>query len=172
MKTVCKLTLFLLLTGLLQVTPSLAQSYSARAWPQDTTAQSSRFALAHYGKWVTLAATAGATTYGILANRRADRQYADIEQLCLDTPARCTHTPDGAFVDSELERQYQDVLRLDDRAQLFLIAGQVAVVATVALFILDLPRGGSGRDIPYEPPRLRVGPDAQARLVVSYRWPR
>jgi hypothetical protein len=169
---VAKPILGLLLAGVLCLAQAQAQGYRTRAWPQDTADRSAGHALVRYGKWLSLAATAGATTYGILANRSADRQYADLERICRDSPARCTRLPGGAFADVELERQYQDVLRLDDRAQWALIAGQAAVVATVALFIIDLPRGGSGRDIPYQPPRLQIGADEQARLVVSYRWQR
>jgi hypothetical protein len=166
------LILPLCLGCLLDLSGLPAQTSAARGWPQDTAPRANSYALARYGKWVSLGFTATAATYGILANRRADRDYAALERICRDAPARCARTPGGAFSDDALERQYQDVLRLDDRARLALIAGQVAVVATVALFIIDLPRGGSGEDIPYTPPRFQVGTDSQARLVVRYQWRR
>ncbi|MGH7469122.1 MAG: hypothetical protein ACRENP_14290 [Longimicrobiales bacterium] len=151
---------------------SVSAQWVRHDWVQDTSARPVRYPLARVGKWVTLSATTASATYGVLANRDADRRYAQIERICRDRVERCVRASNGAFADAELERDYQSVLRLDDRARWALIASQVSLVATVALFVLDLPRGRSGEDIPYSPPRLRLGADARARLVISYHLSR
>ena len=79
--------------------------------------------------------------------------------------------PDGSFADPTLEQEYQEILDLDSRARFSLTASQVALAATIVLFIIDLPRGGTGEDIPYHPPRLQVGNAPGNRLTVTYRFP-
>jgi hypothetical protein len=162
-----------LCTAMLLACASLPAALSAQHyqldWAQDTVTRPVRYPVARFGKWLTLGATTTAATYGVLANRDADERYADLERLCRDQAERCARAPNGEFADRDLEREYQAVLRLDDRARLALIASQVTLVATVVLFIVDLPRGGSGEDIPYSPPRLLIGPDAQSRFTIGYR---
>lgn len=120
-------------------------------------------------KWTTLAASAGLLVYGISTNSEADDRYKALENTCIDTPSRCERVPGtGAMVDQDLEREYQDIVALDDRARFSLAAGQIGVLATVALFILDLPRRSGGKDIPYTP-RLRAGPGDDGALRLEYR---
>ena len=134
----------------------------------DTSREPSRLVI-RVGKWATAAAAAGAVGAGIVWNREADRRYEDLERLCTDQPARCNpRTADGAFRDGDFEQEYQDIVRLDDRARLALVAGQVAVATSVILFILDLPRDAGARDKPYTPPKLQVLP-AGAGVEVRYR---
>ena len=121
------------------------------------------------GTGVTGAAAAGAAVGGVVWNREADRRYEDLEMTCSNTPARCSRlTPGGAFNDAELESEYQDILKLDDRAQLALIASEVAIAASVVLFILDLPRDNATADKPYTPPKLQVRP-RRSGFELSYR---
>ena len=139
-------------------------------WPQDSSRVISlRHPAVRYGKWLTLAGAAAGATYGVLTNQKSDNEYNRLERTCRDEPARCARLADGSYSDAELESTYQDVLRWDDRARLVLIAAQVSLVTSVALFIIDLPRGGSGEDIPYSPPRFQVGYDQHSRLNFSYR---
>ena len=136
----------------------------------DTTVRSSRNALIRVGKWVTFGLAAGAATYGVVANRDADDRYEDLERVCEADPTRCgPRDTSGKYTDAALEREYQDIVRLDDRAKLSLIAAQAALLGSVVLFILDLPRHGGGEDIPYKPPRFQVGVTPDARLELRYR---
>ena len=141
-----------------------------RGFDPDTTQPIRRHAILRPAKWLTLAGAAGAAFYGVTSNRQADQKYEDLERVCQADPDRCrARLQNGAFADPELERQYQRVLELDDRAKLGLAAAEVAVGATVVLFLIDLPRNSRGKDIPYHPPRLQIGTDASQRLVLSYR---
>lgn len=126
--------------------------------------------LIRVGKWAALAASAGLLVYGISTNDEADDRYSALEHICIDTPTRCERVPgSGALTDADLEREYQDIVSLDDRARLSLAAGQIGVLASVALFILDLPRRATGKDIPYTPPRFRAGPGEDGALRLEYR---
>ena len=158
---------------LLFAPPALNAQALRQSWPQDTSKTISlRHPAIRYGKWLTLTAAAAGAVYGVVTNQKADDQYAAIEIVCRDDVVRCVRRPDGSFADAELERDYQEVLELNDRARLVLIGAQISLVASVALFIIDLPRGGSGEGIPYTPPRLQFGYDAQTRLNISYRFSR
>ena len=147
----------------------LAAPVAAQQVP-DTTTRSTRNPLIRVGKWVTFGLAAGAATYGVVANRDADRRYTDLERICEADPARCgPRDTDGQYTDPALEREYQDIVQLDDRAKLSLIAAQAALLGSVVLFVLDLPRDGGGQDIPYKPPRFQVGVTPDSRLEFRYR---
>ena len=136
---------------------------------QDTARVAPRHPVIRVGKWVTLAGAAASATYGIVANRDADERYSDLEQLCQDDPSRCTRrSTNGPFTDAALEAEYQDILRLDRRAKYSLAAGQISMALSVVLFILDLPRGGTGEDIPYKPPRFRTDSAGRFFFTVSF----
>ncbi|MEX2285204.1 MAG: hypothetical protein WEE89_22145 [Gemmatimonadota bacterium] len=154
------------LLGVMLIAPAAAQQ-SARA---DTVIRPSRHPAIRVGKWVTFGLAAGAASYGVLANRDADERYTDLERICEAAPERCgPRNAGGQYTDAALEREYREIVRLDDRAKLSLIAAQAALLSSVVLFVLDLPRNGSGEDIPYKPPRLQVGYDAQARVELRVR---
>ena len=136
----------------------------------DTTVRSARNPLIRVGKWLTLGLAAGAATYGVVANRDADDRYEDLERICEADHGRCgPRDVSGQYTDPALESEYQDIVRLDDRAKLSLIAAQAALLGSVVLFVLDLPRHGGGEDIPYKPPRLQVGLTPDSRLEFRYR---
>src|SRR5262245_37897154 len=159
------------LPALLLALSFLPGSVAAQRSPSlpDSAALNSRSALARYGKWLTLGGALGAATYGVLNNQEADNRYSELERICRDDPGRCARRPGGAYSDPALEARYQHVLHLDDRARTALIAGEISVLASVVLFVFDLPRGKSGEDIPYSPPRLQIKPEGE-RLLLSVRF--
>jgi hypothetical protein len=125
-------------------------------------------------KWSTLIVSAGVGGYGFVTNDRAERAYVDLEQRCFASPEEICRerNPDGSFVDAELEREFQEVLRMDRRARAALVAAQVGVVATVVLFIMDMGGNGLPDTIPFTPPRLNVTPHGvglEARVPVGGR---
>lgn len=123
-------------------------------------------------KWTTLAAAAGAASYGFASNRRADRAYEDLERLCQQDRERCSaRLPGGAYSDPALEAEYQRIRGLDRRARVALIAGQVGVAASVALFILDLRNERPPGNIPFDPDRLRLGANRDGGVTVGWRMP-
>ena len=120
-------------------------------------------------KWTTAAAAAGAAVYGVVQNRRADSQYEDLEQVCVEEPFRCEgRLPDGAYADAELEARYQDVRDLDGRARAALIAGQIGIAASVVLFILDLRNSDGPQNIPYEPRTFDMMPSRDGGLSLRF----
>lgn len=119
-------------------------------------------------KWSTLTIATAAVVYGFTQNRRADREYADIERVCQDIPNRCIRQADSdAFADQALESRYQTVVRRDQRARVALLAGQLGLAASVVLFVLDLPGSSSPPGIPYNPKPLRLSVD---RSAVRIGW--
>src|SRR5688500_8377476 len=122
-------------------------------------------------KWTTALASAGTVAYGFVQNWDADREYQEIELMCKNEITLCATKPDSdEYADPALEARYNAVLERDERAQLALMAGQVGLAASVLLFILDLPKGTTTNDIPYDPSPLRLGMRAeQVALALHLR---
>ena len=142
---------------------------SARAAGPQAVEPRGGWSLLRVGKWLSLGVAAGSAAYGLHVGGDADRAFRDLEGVCELEPQRCApRNSDGSFTDIELEQRYQDVVAMDDRARTALVVGQLGIVLTAVLFILDL---GDDRpdDIPYvpPPPRLSVGP---AGVGVSAAW--
>ena len=138
----------------------LASSVNPQSAPQDAGQRTGGTSWKGIGKWVSLVVSTSSVAYGFGVNSDADRAFRELQDICDTDPDRCdVRATDGSFSDVDLEQRYQDVVRLDDRARAALIVGQLGIVATAVLFILDL--GGEGPpDIPYvPPPALRVGAD-------------
>ena len=113
-------------------------------------------------KWTTALASAGTVAYGFVQNRDADREYEEIELMCKNDISLCATKPDSdEYADPVLEARYNAVLERDERAQLALLAGQIGLAASVLLFILDLPKGTTTNDIPYDPSPFRLGMRAE-----------
>lgn len=108
-------------------------------------------------KWGVLGATAVAAVYGLSASIEADGLYDRISQICASDAGRCAVLPEGGYADEEVARLDRDAHELDERARHGLLATQIGVAATLALFILDLRDGGPPPNVPYVPPQLRVG---------------
>ena len=83
-------------------------------------------------KWGTLALSGVVGAYGFSANNDAEDRYAALEQACAQDVVRCRdRLSDGRFADADLEQQYQDVVRLDRRARVALIAYTVVALAVI-----------------------------------------
>lgn len=152
----------LVLVVALALAPSVvhAQRAHERFAAQDTVRGETRatWRPLRVSKWATLLASAGAAGYGFSQNRAADRDYEALERECAETPAACATTPGtDMYANAALEARYQRIVERDDNARLALLAGQVGVVASVVMFIMDLPKNSTPEDIPYEPKPLRVG---------------
>lgn len=109
-------------------------------------------------KWSTLLVSGGAAAYGFSQNRIADDEYEQLERECAASPAACLKTSEnGAYADPELEQRYQRILERDDRARLALLGGQLGILASVVMFIIDLPDREAAEDIRYDPKPIRFG---------------
>ncbi len=109
-------------------------------------------------KWTTLLVSSGAAAYGFTQNRTADREYDALERECEADPVACRKLPDSdVYEDVALEQRYQKIVDRDAHARTALLAGQIGLVATVVMFIIDIPDRESPEDIPYEPRPIRFG---------------
>src|SRR5437763_8045555 len=132
------------LLSLLATAPQLrAQSGSAGAKPWFVTAS-------HRGKWVAAAAAATLVTEAALRHRDADRQYANLVQMCRVTPPRCGKASIGSYLDPEAESLYQATIALDHHARLWLVGGEASILAAGTMFVLDLVYHDQGpKNIPF-----------------------
>ncbi len=147
---------------------------AGRAWALDQEAAEApdddRWSFAGTAKWATLAVSAGAAAFGFSLNSQADEIFTQVEESCLEDPARCEgRNPDGSFTDEELEGLYQDTLDKDRQARAALLVSQVALAASVVFFIIDLT-DRSPPNVPYDPPvTVEVGPQPDGAIVVGAR---
>ena len=121
-------------------------------------------------KWTTLLASGGVAAYGFSQNRIADGEYADLERECEASPVTCRKVPGGEqYADAALEQRYQQIVDRDDRAKVALLAGQLGILASVVMFIVDLPDREEPEDIPYEPKPLRIGLSRDGGALINVR---
>lgn len=124
--------------------------------------------LAHYGKWATLASAAGFAVLAAVRHDQGGERWDALEARCRSDPALCQtfavpqgDSPPGGYMDPETERLYQSAVAADRSARRWMFSGQGALLATVALFVVDLKhRASDGPDnIPFRGARsLRVTP--------------
>jgi hypothetical protein len=77
--------------------------------------------------------------------------------------------PDGRYLDPSAEERYQRVVVGDRRARAWLVGGQVALVGSVALFVIELTREKGSQNIPYS--GLVVEPGRYGtRVGFRLRW--
>jgi hypothetical protein len=104
-------------------------------------------ALVRHGKWVGAAAFAGVITMAVVQHNSANRAWDRLVEYC--NTANCALAPDGRYQDAGAEAHYQNVVRGDRAARVWLIAGQVTLVGTAALFVLELTRERGTTNIPF-----------------------
>jgi len=122
-------------------------------------------------KWTTAALAVGAGVYGFIVQADASDDYDALEQFCRDEPDRCRDiAADGGYADIELERRYAQIVADYRTARWLLIGSQVALVGSIALFVLDLG-DDSPSNIPYEPERLDFGVGADGSVWLGARYP-
>ena len=97
-----------------------------------------------YGKWLTAATAAGMTYLAAREHSRSADSWNSLLGICRTNNADCAIGLDGRYVNPIAEANYQQSLYYDARARRRLVAGQVALVISAAMFIADL-RGEIGR---------------------------
>lgn len=118
-------------------------------------------------KWTTLGAAATLAGLGFAASAVADDRFRTLEARCGREAGE--QTPEGRYVDPALERLREEGVEADRRAKVLLLAGQIGLVASIALFILDLSNAGPTPNIPFEPPAFRIGPSRDSGVLVMGR---
>ena len=86
----------------------------------------------------------------------SSREWDSLLALCRTAQDACAQGPDGRYLRADAEASYQRSRRYDLIANRWLVAAQVSLVTTTALFIIDLDAGGGPENIPY-PSQIRVG---------------
>jgi hypothetical protein len=152
------------------VAPALVAQDSLRVVPR--THHSWARATVHYGKWVTAASAVGFTILAAHEHDVANRSWQRLLDLCRTDNAECQQGPDGRYRVAEAEALYQQTLYYDHRARQRLIVGQVSVLTSAALFILDLRhQSGGPPNIPFHGLKVTaepVGDGARLGLQVPF----
>ncbi|HUH11852.1 MAG TPA: hypothetical protein VMK65_02035 [Longimicrobiales bacterium] len=167
--------LILSLALLLAAAPAAAQDAMHRFAPAEegppTLDGHGALTLTGVAKWMTAAGSVAAAGWGLWAHARADDRYRELEARCLADPPLCSSRGEGgAFTDPALEAEYQDILTLDRHTRWALVGSQVGVLASVALFILDMGRENGGPSIvPFDPSALQVAPARGGGVEVGVR---
>lgn len=121
-------------------------------------------------KWATLGAAVGTASHGFVASLAADDRIAELDRLCAAEPVRCEgRRDDGGYADEEAAELHDRARSLDRRARRSLLVSQVAILTSVALFLLDLKNTAPPVNVPYEPTRLRIEPGKDGGLEFSLR---
>ncbi|HEX2250345.1 MAG TPA: hypothetical protein VHH32_08335 [Gemmatimonadales bacterium] len=115
-------------------------------------AQSRLSPLVKYGKWVLAAGAVGMNYLALRSHNRAEDAYDELESQCLEMQSRCDLSPDGEYLNPEIEALYQNSLRHDRITRGWLIGGEAALAGAAALFVWELTRPKSRpENIPFEP---------------------
>lgn len=144
----------------------LVSPVGAQERPQTQPARGWSRSVVHYGKWATAATAVGLTILAAREHGRAQNDWRQLLDLCQSNNAACQLRSDGQYVDYDAELLYQRTTYYDRRARSRLIGGQVALLVSAAMFIIDLRHhGGDAPNIPFHGLELSVAPQGDgARL--------
>ena len=110
----------------------------------------------HTGKWLTAAAAIGFTVMASNQHGHSRREWNALLEICRSASDACLLGSDGRYLRADAEALYERSRRYDALANRWLVAAQLSLVTTTALFIIDLDAGGGPENIPY-PSQIRVG---------------
>ena len=129
----------------------------SRRLTADGSAQRASFhrAVVHTGKWLTAASVAALIMFAEREHSQSRRAWNALLDICRSTQDACTLGPDGRYVRDDAEQLYQRSRGFDRRANHWLLGAQASLLATTALFIIDLHPGEGPGNIPFAP--LQVG---------------
>ncbi len=138
---------------------------------QDTLRHTARIRPLRIAKWTVLVAAAGAGIYGFTEDDAAGDGLRQLELLCRDQQFRCAaRTETGAYADPEFAALDRKVRRHDRRSHDALLASQIGIAASVALFLIDLGNSSRPDDIPWVPGGFQVE-RVGSRVELSLRLP-
>lgn len=120
-------------------------------------------------KWVLLGAAIGMGAYSISHSRAARRSYDALRRTCATDPDRCTIVGND-YADPAMEQRFRAISHDDRRAQVGIIGGQLSLLVSATLFILDLRHGRGPGDIPY-PQGASSALCASSQSVAALRVP-
>jgi hypothetical protein len=138
--------------------PATAQEAEQGAWHR----------LVHVGKWILAGATVALGAYALSENRAADREYDALRVRCDGEPALCV-VNEGRYVDVNTEAAYRRAIVHDRRARTGIIAAQVTLLGSAALFLYDLRDDRGPDNIPFPSPQRSLL--SSRSLVIGARIP-
>ena len=112
-------------------------------------------AAVHHGKWLSAASVAALIFFAEREHSNSRRTWNALLDICRSAQDACALGPDGRYVRSDAEQLYQRSRAYDRRANRWLLGAQASLLATTALFIIDLHPGEGPGNIPFSP--LQVG---------------
>jgi hypothetical protein len=112
-------------------------------------------AVVHKGKWLTAAGVAALIVFAERQHSQSRREWNALLDICRSAQDACALGPDGRYVRSDAEQLYQRSRAFDRRANRWLLGAQASLLATTALFIIDLHPGQGPDNIPLAP--MQVG---------------
>ena len=112
-------------------------------------------AVVHTGKWLTAASVAALIMFAEREHNQSRRAWNTLLNICRSAQDACALGPDGRYVRGDAEQLYQRSRGFDRRANHWLLGAQASLLATTALFIIDLHPGEGPENIPYPP--VKVG---------------
>lgn len=114
-------------------------------------------ALVHNGKWLAAAGVAAFSVLGASEHRSSRREWNSLLTICRSADDACAVGADGRYLRADAEALYQRSRAYDRRANRWLVGAQAALIATAALFIIDLHPGEGPENIPFPANRIEVG---------------
>lgn len=148
-----------------------AQTHSVvRRYDLSEQRASLRETLVHNGKWVTAAGVVAFSVVAATEHRLSQRDWDRLLTICRSAQDACQKGADGRYLRSDAEALYQRSRAYDRRANRWLVGAQLSLIATTALFIIDLHPGEGPENIPF-PASLQVGAvGSGSGIALSFRF--
>jgi len=141
--------LALLMCGAMHTSPAQSRDLSGQR-------DSFRRAVVHNGKWLTAASVAALIRFAEREHNQSRRAWNALLDICRAAQDACALGPDGRYMRSDAEQLYQRSRAYDRRANHWLLGAQASLLATTALFIIDLHPGDGPPNIPLAPVQVGV----------------
>ncbi len=113
-------------------------------------------AVVHTGKWFTAASAAALIVLAQQQHTNSRREWNALLDVCRSAQDACALGTDGRYIRSDAEQLYQRSRAFDRRANRWLLGAQASLLATTALFIIDLHPGDGPENIPFAPMQVGV----------------
>ena len=113
-------------------------------------------AVVHGGKWLTAAGVVALIVVAEREHSNSRREWNALLDICRSAQDACALSADGRYVRGDAEQLYQRSRAFDRRANRWLLGAQASLLATTALFIIDLHPGQGPDNIPFAPVRVGV----------------
>ena len=113
--------------------------------------------LVHHVKWLTAASVVALIFFAEREHSQSRREWNALLAICHSAQDACALGSDGRYLRSDAETLYQRSRAFDRRANRWLLGAQAGLLATTALFIIDLRPGEGPDNIPFPAHQLQVG---------------